>query len=84
MAILQRKTIAACVLFATLLVTDRFDVADAHGMILDPPGRSSMWRFGFNVPENNDDNGLNCGGQSVRFSTILHYCIQCQQKLFAI
>lgn len=68
MAVAQRKSIAACLVLAVLLVTERFNVAEAHGMILDPPGRSSMWRFGFNVPENYDDNGLNCGGQGVRFT----------------
>lgn len=38
---------------------------NGHGMMLDPPGRSSMWRLGFNTPKNYDDNGLNCGGRSV-------------------
>lgn len=36
-----------------------------HGRMLDPPGRSSMWRLGFPTPKNYDDNGLNCGGRSV-------------------
>lgn len=37
-----------------------------HGMLLDPPGRSSMWRFGFSTPINYDDNSLFCGGFAVR------------------
>ncbi|OWF46337.1 uncharacterized protein LOC110455843 [Mizuhopecten yessoensis] len=38
-----------------------FDVVNGHGLMLDPPGRSSMWRVGFGTPSNYDDNGLNCG-----------------------
>ncbi|XP_047992291.1 uncharacterized protein LOC125231006 [Leguminivora glycinivorella] len=33
-----------------------------HGMVLDPPGRATAWRYGFRTPVNYDDNGLNCGG----------------------
>lgn len=43
--------------------------------MLDPPGRSSMWKYGFNVPENYDDNGLNCGGFAVsRSSHFIKLC----------
>lgn len=34
---------------------------DAHGMLLYPPMRGSMWRFYTKVPTNFNDNGLNCG-----------------------
>ncbi|XP_060076005.1 uncharacterized protein LOC132555669 [Ylistrum balloti] len=33
-----------------------------HGRLLEPPGRASMWRFGYNTPPNYDDNQLFCGG----------------------
>jgi hypothetical protein len=36
-----------------------------HGMMLSPPQRSSMFRLGFKVPPNYNDNGLNCGGFGV-------------------
>lgn len=36
-----------------------------HGMLLDPPGRSSMWRFFPDQPPNYNDNGINCGGYGV-------------------
>lgn len=49
-------------LASVLLVPD--DVV-GHGMILDPPGRSSMWRYGYNVPPNYNDNSLYCGGVDV-------------------
>lgn len=65
MAVSRSKTIAACAVLAILLVADRFNQADGHGMMWDPPGRGTMWRFGFNVPPDYDDNGLNCGGISV-------------------
>ena len=33
-----------------------------HGRLVEPPSRSSMWRYGFNTPHNYDDNAINCGG----------------------
>jgi hypothetical protein len=36
-----------------------------HGMLLDPVNRSSMWRNGYNVPANYEDNQLFCGGRAV-------------------
>lgn len=32
-----------------------------HGYMINPPGRSSLWRFNNKAPINYDDNGLNCG-----------------------
>ncbi|CAH1777246.1 unnamed protein product [Owenia fusiformis] len=37
-------------------------VCTGHGRLVDPPSRSSMFRFEFPTPANYDDNGLNCGG----------------------
>ena len=34
----------------------------AHGRLMDPPARNSMWRFGFPNPVNYNDNELFCGG----------------------
>ncbi|XP_015907215.1 uncharacterized protein [Parasteatoda tepidariorum] len=33
-----------------------------HGRLEDPPGRSTMWRFGFKTATNVNDNELFCGG----------------------
>jgi len=33
-----------------------------HGRLRHPPGRSTMWRYGFETPENVNDHELNCGG----------------------
>lgn len=38
------------------------DVCNGHGRLLEPPGRSSAWRFGFKVPINYNDDELFCGG----------------------
>ena len=42
--------------------------AHGHGMLLDPPARSSIWRLFPSVGEsykNYDDNAINCGGAGV-------------------
>ncbi|KAK4884511.1 hypothetical protein RN001_000782 [Aquatica leii] len=36
--------------------------ANGHGMMIDPPNRSSRWRFDLSAPINYDDNELFCGG----------------------
>nr|XP_018912735.1 PREDICTED: uncharacterized protein LOC109041033 isoform X1 [Bemisia tabaci] len=40
---------------------------DAHGRLMDPPARNSMWRFGFPNPVNYNDNELYCGGYAVQW-----------------
>ena len=45
-----------------------FRECSGHGRLLEPPGRSTLWRYPDqfpNAPVNDDDNGLNCGGASV-------------------
>ena len=37
----------------------------AHGRLVEPPSRSSMWRYGFSTPANYNDNQLYCGGKGV-------------------
>ena len=44
---------------------------EGHGNMIDPPMRSSAWRYGFGTPINYDDNGLTCGG----FGVSLYYYI---------
>ncbi|KAK7497837.1 hypothetical protein BaRGS_00010971 [Batillaria attramentaria] len=45
-----------------LLVATGARFTRGHGRLLEPPSRSSMWRFGFNTTRNYNDNSLNCGG----------------------
>ncbi|KAL8558281.1 hypothetical protein ACOMHN_063975 [Nucella lapillus] len=40
---------------------------NGHGRLLEPPGRSSMWRLGFSTPPNYNDNALYCGGFSNQY-----------------
>lgn len=44
-------------------------VASSHGRLIDPPGRSTAWRYGYDTPVNYDDNQLYCGGLQVQWST---------------
>lgn len=46
------------------------DGVAGHGMMLDPPSRSSLWRIGFDAPKNYNDMELFCGGKDVSFLTI--------------
>lgn len=41
-----------------------------HGMVMDPPNRSSMWRFDPSAPINWDDDQNYCGGMTVRKKTL--------------
>lgn len=40
---------------------------NGHGRLINPPGRSTMWRYGFPTPHNADDHQLSCGGFGVQF-----------------
>ena len=35
--------------------------SEAHARLLEPPSRASMWRMGFDSPENFDDDQTYCG-----------------------
>ncbi|KAL3287338.1 hypothetical protein HHI36_001812 [Cryptolaemus montrouzieri] len=48
-----------------------------HGMMLEPPNRSSLWRFYPHVPPNYDDDGNNCGGMTVQWDTFGGKCGVC-------
>lgn len=54
------------VIFIFLAVVCLFDLVEGRGHLIDPPMRSSLWRYypwsQMGVPKNVDDTGLNCGG----------------------
>ena len=55
------------VVFASLVA-----IAYGHGRLISPPGRSTMWRYGYKTPPNYNDNQMYCGGFYVSsFSTIV-------------
>lgn len=66
----MRKVISLLCIAAVLAVT-----VHGHGFLAVPGARNSMWRLGYDTPENYDDNGLNCGGASVSW-TALHYTLK--------
>ncbi|CAL4091323.1 unnamed protein product [Meganyctiphanes norvegica] len=39
-----------------------------HGRLIQPPSRSSAWRYGFTTPPNYNDHELYCGGYSRQWS----------------
>ncbi|CAG7710002.1 unnamed protein product [Allacma fusca] len=52
-----------------------------HGRLMDPPNRSSIWRFQefshLNPPENYNDNELFCGGRTVQHDKNEGKCGEC-------
>lgn len=46
----------------TLIITILVDVCNGHGRLIEPPSRSSAWRYGFQTPPNYNDHELYCGG----------------------
>jgi len=42
---------------------------EPHGRLIEPPSRSTMWRYGFNTPPNYNDHELYCGGYSRQWRT---------------
>lgn len=52
-----------------ILVSVLLCQVDSHGRMNIPPARNVMWRYGFNVPANYDDFGLNCGGVGQQHQT---------------
>lgn len=71
-------------LLGTLCLLAMAAGAFGHGRLMDPPGRSTAWRFGFDTPKYYNDNELNCGGLRVSNSielTVILFCIVEQIRL---
>lgn len=60
-----------------LLLGVATDTVSGQGRLLSPPGRSSLWRFGYGTPENNNDNVLSCGGIKHRWEVNKGKCGVC-------
>jgi hypothetical protein len=60
---MNRLSIVLCV----FIIKSYYIVIESHGRLMDPPGRGSMWRFGFDVPPNYDDMSNYCGGIDVQW-----------------
>ncbi|XP_069137862.1 uncharacterized protein [Argopecten irradians] len=48
--------------FMVLVLYCWLPTGHGHGRLIEPPMRSSAWRYGFPTPKNYNDNELNCGG----------------------
>ncbi|KAH3809986.1 integumentary mucin C.1-like [Dreissena polymorpha] len=55
-------------IFTTLVAMATISNVKGHGMLWDPPQRSSAWRFGYDVPKNYNDNEQFCGGAGVQWN----------------
>lgn len=53
------------ILSVGLILSNLISSTDAHGRLLEPPARNTLWRFGFKAPANYNDNELFCGGIGV-------------------
>lgn len=45
-----------------VILTTFVDLCHGHGRLIEPPSRSSAWRYGFQTPPNYNDHELYCGG----------------------
>merc|ERR1711935_230275 len=59
----RRETVFLLILFHAL------DMVACHARFIEPPSRSSMWRFGFNNPKDYQDNEGFCGGFGVQWNS---------------
>ncbi|KAK7068510.1 hypothetical protein SK128_018800 [Halocaridina rubra] len=48
-----------------------------HGRLIEPPSRSTAWRYGFNTPHNYNDHEIYCGGYSRQWNTNKGKCGPC-------
>ncbi|XP_044264652.1 uncharacterized protein LOC123011330 [Tribolium madens] len=71
MALLQLSFFIFCLLV---------DKISGHGMMLQPPNRSSLWRFNPNAPPNYNDNQNYCGGAGVQWASMGGKCGVCGDK----
>lgn len=78
-----------CVLSCALLMLCLGSVSAqpkwTHGkraLMLEPPQRSSLWRFGNETPLNINDSALNCGGFEVSFQPNSDETLKSQHKFW--
>ena len=51
--------------------------SQGHGRLIEPPSRSTMWRYGFNNPPNYNDHESYCGGFTRQWQTNAGRCGVC-------
>ncbi|KAF2895498.1 hypothetical protein ILUMI_10677, partial [Ignelater luminosus] len=63
--------------FAILASAIVFEGVSGHGMMLDPPNRSSLWRYDPTAPINYNDNEVFCGGFGTQWGVHKGRCGVC-------
>ena len=63
-------------LFSSILFCFVTEVT-CHARLIDPPARTSAWRFGFGTPANYNDHETNCGGFSRQWTKNSGKCGEC-------
>ncbi|RWS25011.1 uncharacterized protein B4U80_11510, partial [Leptotrombidium deliense] len=54
-------------IFAIFCLCAIIELVFSHGRLIDPPSRSTAWRYGFGTPPNYNDHELFCGGYAVQW-----------------
>ena len=54
-----------------LIMVTKYGVS-GRAILVEPPHRSSLWRFQYNTTINAKDDALNCGGYDVSIYYFLH------------
>ncbi|XP_069104435.1 uncharacterized protein [Argopecten irradians] len=55
------------VLCLAVLIVISLEGVAGHGRLVKPPGRSTMWRYGYKTPPNYNDHQLFCGGFPIQW-----------------
>ena len=63
--------------FFYLLLLSMINEVWTHGRFIEPPARTSAWRFGFKTPRDYNDHETNCGGFSRQWTKNSGRCGQC-------
>ena len=59
-------SVGLCLAIAYHLIS----LSQEHGLMIEPPARNAMWRFGFPTPPDYGENELFCGGLQVNVTFI--------------
>lgn len=49
-------------IYMVCILVHSIDMCNGHGRLIEPPSRSSAFRYGFQTPPNYNDHELYCGG----------------------
>ena len=61
--------VVAIMILLLLLTGTTVTIVSGHGRLIEPPSRSTMWRYGFSNPPNFNDHEIYCGGFTRQWRT---------------